>query len=271
MGGLTAVGVAALFASAALGQVIDDFTIADGSVTYAERNINRVGGSSAGTGDFIVGGTDHMFQNWWWFRAGAMPQERALSNQILGNAGGNHASLIYHEPVEGHGTIEFQLEYTVTELTGDIGLVQIGFNILNRSNAPTTVNFFSYADFDVSGTFGDDRATINGISNQFQRIVDSSASVFYTASSTGLTHWEIDDFSDIREKLTDVDIDDLADLTSPFGPGDYTGAFQWTIELAAEGATGDSFVGSVAKQVTIPEPSSLLLLGLGASLVRRRR
>ncbi len=265
---------ALVFMGPALGDVIDDFSIVDGGVTYAEREINRNGGSGSGSADFIVGGTDHLFQNWWWFRAGGMTSERALANQVHGAVTSpNSASLIYHEAVEGHGTLEFRFDYTVTEtIPGTAGLVQIAYSIRNLMNQATELNFFSYTDYDLNGTASDDQATIGGASNHRQRIFESGFEAMVIASATSLSGWEIADFADIRNALTDGDIDDLANMTSPFGPGDYTGAFQWSVDLSPAGSLGDTLTGSLTKSVTIPEPASLALLSLGGlALIRRRR
>lgn len=257
----------------AFADVINDFSLVDGGVTYAEREINRNGGSGAGSADFILGGADHMFQNWWWFRAGGMTAERGIANQVSGAVTSpNSASLVYHEAVEGHGTLEFRFDYTVTEtIPGTAGLVQIAYSIRNLMNSPTDVNFFSYTDYDLNGTAGDDSATIGGASNNRQRVFEPGVEGLVIASGSSLTGWEIADFAVIRNALTDGDIDNLANMTSPFGPDDYTGAFQWATALSAAGTLGDTFTGSLTKSVTIPEPASLALLSLGGLALLRRR
>jgi hypothetical protein len=265
--------IAVLSCAPAFADVINEFTLVDGGVTYAERDINRVGGSGAGNADFRVGGNDHLFQNWWWFRAGDMTSERALSNQVSGAmTSANSASLIYHEAVEGHGTLEVRLEYTATEtVPGVSGLVQIGWSVRNLMNQPTSLNFFSYTDYDLDGTAGDDQATIGGPGNNRQRVFDPLVDASVIGSASGLSAWEIAGFAGIRSKLTDGMIDNLANAGSPFGPGDYTGAFQWTASLTAAGTLGDTLTGSLTKSVTIPEPASLALLALGGLLMARRR
>ena len=65
---------------------------------------------------------------------------------------------------------------------------------------------------------------------------------------------------------------DLNNSGSPFGPGDYTGAFQWRVELAPAGSLGDTFTSSIVKRVeVVPEPAAVLLLAVGLGLLWRRR
>lgn len=255
----------------ALADTINEFTLRDGGITYSETALIG-GGSGAGSASFLVGGDDHLFQNWWWFRQADMGREQALGRQVEGAVTAPNSARMTYVQGEGNGNVMYSLEYTLTQLNNLTGMVQISWTVRNLDSVPRIVNLFSYTDFDLSGSAGDDRATINGVSNQFQSIFDSETVAALTASSTALTRWEIDDYSDIRDKLENGAVDDLANARSPFGPGDYTGAFQWLMELAPRGDElgRDMMNGSLVKIVQIPEPASLLLLGLGAALIRRK-
>ncbi len=80
----------------------------------------------------------------------------------------------------------------------------------------------------------------------------------------------MDSFANIRGLLTDNSITNLNNTGLPFGPGDFTGAFQWTVTLAP----GEAFTATASMTVTyIPAPSALALLGLGGLIGcgRRRR
>ncbi|MCH8275860.1 MAG: hypothetical protein IH851_13845, partial [Armatimonadetes bacterium] len=133
---------------------LDDFTLTDGTISYSERNL-RDGGAGSGLGDFMVGGTDHMFQNWFWFRGGSLGNEVALSNQTFGSlTGANIADLTYVEAT-GAGDLQFDLRYTLTSHNNDTrGDMDIDITVTNLSGQRLFFDMFSYTDYDLGGTLG---------------------------------------------------------------------------------------------------------------------
>ncbi len=267
-----------------------EFTIADGSVTYHLENLEEQRlGLVGGLADYFVGGPSHTFQNWWWYRSHMDTREYALGGtpeshtQIFGQVTApNSARIIYSEPIhDGQlpNALLFDFEYTLSDLMPDtekpdLGILTIAFKVRNLADHTIPVHLFGYFDFDVNGDFVDDVAELGGVSNHIQHVADipqgtqNPADGVVIASSTGLAGWQISPFADILADLSDDNIDNLSNSGSPFGPGDYTGAFQWSFELEP----GGEFVGSLTKIVNVvPEPSSLLGLGLGGALLLARR
>jgi hypothetical protein len=277
---------AACFGLIAVGsaQTIDSFSLSHGGWTYNERNLTAADGtgSDGGEADFLnPQGTDNMFQNWWWFGTADNGREMALHNQVSGEqTSPSSARIVYVEDAgpNSPGALEFDLEYTLTSIPGtDTAAVQIGWKIHNLSDTEQTLTFFSYSDFDLNDSSGDDTGTFIA-PNQFQ-LTDGNPAVFggLIASVSRLDGWEQGTFSDLRDKLTDGDNDTLANATSPLGPADLTQGFSWTMTLAANGAAngGDQMVGSLVKYVhnPVPEPTTLAVMSIAAAglLARRRR
>lgn len=259
------VAVVAFSVSPVLAQ-IDSFTLTDGALIYTERNL-RTGGAGAGSGDFILGGADNMFQNWWWFRAANMGAEVALSNQTFGSlSGANTVDLTYVEST-GAGDLQFDFHYTLTSFNSDTrGDVDIDITVTNLSTQRIFFDIFSYTDFDLAGTFGGDSAVIGGAGNSRQLVSDGivTGELILSLAPGG---WEIGAFPTIRDKLTNGTPDVLSNSGSPFGPGDYTGAFQFGDGLDP----GETFTARLSKIVEIPEPSALLALLFIAPVVLRGR
>ncbi len=268
---------------------IGSFTISDGSVTYGATGLigNRITAGGGAEAQYIVGGPNHLFQEWWWYRSPGDTREYALSNQVFGAITSPQSVFLrYLEPIGDGGVPDallFELEYTVTDLAPgsekpDWGILQIAWKVRNLTASPVEVNLFSYTDFDLNRDSGDDTAFITGTINNEQIISDipqgtqNPTTALYNASGTALTAWEIGPFPAVRTKLANTTIDNLANTVSPFGPGDYTGAFQWTFPLNPAGQQGDQLIGSVVKQVVVvPEPGTLLALGSGLALLALRR
>jgi hypothetical protein len=267
--------------SAGFAQTIDSFTLTHGGWTYEERDLegagDRVGGGDA---DFTNPlGVDNMFQNWWWYGTELNGRENALGNQVSSSTTASSARIVYVEDAGPNSpdALLFDLEYTLTSLSPALAIVQIGWKVHNLSDIEQTVTFFSYSDFDLNDSSGGDSGVFIA-PNQFA-LTDANplVSAGLIASVSRLDGWEQAPFADIRDKLTDTDLDTLANATSPLGPDDLTHAFSWTFTLAPNGAAngGDQMVGSLVKFVNnpVPEPSTFAVMAIAAGglLARRRR
>ncbi len=71
--------------------------------------------------------------------------------------------------------------------------------------------------------------------------------------------------------LVDTSVTNLNNSGLPFGPGDYTGAWQWDLVIGAgESATVSSSFGTTPP-AEVPEPSSYALVSLGVGLMAALR
>ena len=262
-------------ASFAAAGTIKSFSLTDNGWTYAEENLIGFSTSScAGFADlFFEDGPDHFYQNWWWYRGEGDSREFALSNQTAGVAAGNTALLTYLEPVAGVAdAVEFTLNYQLQGVSSTEAIIRIDWSVTNKTGDPLEIDFFAYMDVDLNGFAGDDSADLIDFGPSLGQIQVTDGALQMDLISDivqgiELTGWEIDAFPVARNKLADPDLDDLTNSGSPFGPGDFAGAFQHTTVLTAF----DSAYGSLIKHIVIPTPGTLVVLVMGLIPARRRR
>lgn len=262
------IAAAALCAGQARAQ-LPAFTITDGSSQLAVGALvgNRttaVGGVASLQTSTGVAPVDHVFQNWFWYRTASDSREYALANQLpQSNASGNRAELIYSEPVnDGQipDALRFELEYTLSDRTGPANrpetvVVTVAFKVRNMLNAPVSLQFFSYNDFDLNASAGGDRCAVNGTAGHIQSVGDPSGTQFedvqalYIASATSHIAYEVDTYPNLLAALANGAVDNLSNGGAPFGPGDYSGANQWSVILAPAGQPQDTLLGSVTLEI----------------------
>lgn len=204
---------------------------AQGTLTDANAEFSHSGSAGTfGLGDFhpnAPGGDDHMYQNWWYYRVQGDPSE--LNFPVPPPM----QSYIGNQAVFNFSEAQFDAEWTI-DLTG------AGMNaaeavhtmvITNTGATDLDLSLFCYLDLDVLGSGSDSAALFNGDPTHL-RITDSTGaySDFLAVNSTA---YEVSSFPSLRTSLQDTTPTDLASTGVPFGPGDFTGAFQWDLLIPA--------------------------------------
>ncbi|CAG0993924.1 hypothetical protein PHYC_02452 [Phycisphaerales bacterium] len=243
--------------------------------TLSDRNsiVTIDDASQAGMSNWFIDGTDHMFQQWFWFRVGAAPEASidtlALTGSFITDTNPfddpapDTLSLRYSAP-----GFDIQPTWVLRGSTPGSARSDIAesISITNFGNGPLSISFLQYCDFDLNGTSGGDRALIPG--PLFNTALQDEAGIVLSESVVAPmpSHYEAANFPSILGRLNDGAPDVLADFAGPVF-GDCTWAFQWDFVIPA----GQSVVISKDKTIT-PAPGALVLLGLaGLSVARRRR
>ncbi len=231
-------------------------TIRDGD---AEFSVN-----ADGTFDFKPDGTvDHLFEIGAWYRRnGVDNQEHRILNIVDFNCAGSRGTFLFSEN-------DFDLTAIFT-LTDGPGPGQATVNIIeeyvNTGEGDLSLSIFNYFDLDVGGTPGGDEAVL--ISSDLIRVTDQAdGGDFLDIEIDDADAYQVAEWPGLLDLLDDFDIDDLDNSGLPFGPGDFTGAFQSELLIPNRGER--IITGRLA--ANIPEPASLSLLGLMSLAVLPRR
>ena len=241
-------------------------SITSGDVTFAYTDFGQGTGNTTNT-DFIGAATgDQMYESWWFFRVSGDGAETAFAAPDLEDYSlGDYASLDWTD-VAGRGLFDANLNVAVF----DGGAV--GGNLFQEMNitatVPLTLELFHYTDFDLLSSPGNDSASLDFVGADIQMTitegVTSTSFIGYGADNYAVTSWR-----QLLNRLTNGNVTNLTDTGLPFGPGDFTGAYQWSLTLAAgETATVLTQFGTDAPllpptAMPTPEPGTGVLMGLG--------
>jgi len=224
----------AVLATSALAQTGTGGTITDGDVIFTQGNSPSGTGGSTGTGPLAdmktlgASGADHVFQNWWWYRVeGVDTREFALADATSGSWVGNTGTINYTLP-----NFSAVLTYVVTDTGTNAGRVVTSLVVRNTTANPITVHLYNYHDFDLQPNLGDDQAILTGPNSI--RVFDVGGTIRGQYIGTGASAYAVAAFATLRDLLTNTAVNTLGNTGLPFGPGDFTGAFQWDVTLAPD-------------------------------------
>ncbi len=255
---LVPIAVMLAAASIALGQGV----ITDGDARFEFNN-----STTPGSADFQPDGTtDHLFQNWWWWRvegenmetpAQWLPEDQSYV--------GNRAELADWD-TKGRFSWRLILELHDGANPGQASILE-SFTVTNLTNENLSINIYNYLDADVGGSFGGDSAVLMGDPTGRTMEITDVGGDFVQFHEHGASAYQVTAFPLLRNELNDGGVDNLDNSGLPFGPGDFTGAYQWTMVIPPH-QRGKFFEEIL---INIPEPASLGLLVIGGLCMLRRR
>jgi hypothetical protein len=247
-------------------------SITSGDVTFAYTSFAQ-GNNDTTNADFTgAGPNDQVYESWWFFRVSGDGRETAFSAPDAEDYSlGDYATLDWTD-VAGRGLFDATLNVAVI----DPG---VGGNLFQEMNvtalADLTIDVFHYSDFDVAGSAGSDSASLISAGPDVEIGISDGGGTIVPFVGYGANGFKVTDWSNgggsrsLLRDLTDNNTDDLDDSGLPFAAGDFTGGFQWTLNLVAgETATLLTQFGTDApllppSAMPAPEPGSAILMGLG--------
>ena len=258
LGGLFA-AVAPQRADAALLTLIDGNSSADFDTAASANNYN-----------WFVDGNDKLAQQAFWYRIGPAGPESSVHTLSIGlqgltdgNFDGNSDTLFVR--YNGAG-FRIETTYTLRGGTPGSGASDMGelITIYNLGASPLDFHFFQYADFDLSAADTIKFTNANAV-QQF-----GGTRLTETIITPVPSHHEAAFFPVTLNKLNDgvaTTLSDTPALGNAIGAGDVTWAFQWDVSIPV----GGTFQISKDKNLAVPEPGTIALLAMGASLLVKRR
>jgi len=206
----------------------------DASYTYLGFDNGPCGDRVSFVPGTVGGAIDVAWQNWWWFGINGAPESQ-LPTPSAQSYVGDTATLSFSSI--GVSGLDATLIGRVIDGAGDnTANWQERLTIFNGSPNTVTLDVFQYADIEVGGTYNGDLADrVAPGDATWIRITDPAVPANYQDHrALAPSGYRVVAYAQLCNVLADGAEDDLLDEGLPFGPGDYTGAFEWReIQLAS--------------------------------------
>ncbi len=246
-------GIAAMVAVvAAIPATAGVYTLADGN-SVVKLNTE----TSDGVFSWKVDQTEHMFQQWFWYRIGSTGAEQSIDTMAISSQDGSGNS---HTTTYMGDGFTIEPTFVLTGGAADSGQSSLGERIMfaNTGDASLDFHFYQYVDFNLNGTAGGD--TVKFMSNSMVQQYEGDTIVGEEVLTPEPVGHEAAYWQSTLIDLADGDPTTLNNQDTA-GPGDVTWAFQWDFTLAP----GETYM-IIKEKTVVPVPSAVVLGIIGLSL-----
>ena len=246
-------------------------SITDGDVTFAYTTFAQGNNLTTRANFTGAGPGDQVYENWWFFRVSGDSRETPFTAPTSEDYSlGNYATLDWAD-MSSRGLFSATLNIAVMDPGTGGNLFQ---EMVITALGAVTLEIFHYADFEVGGSSGTDSASLVSSSPDIQISVSDGTNsvpwIGYGADAYKVTRYATNgNPRSIIMDLTDNGVDNMNNTGLPWAPGDFTGAFQWSLSLTAgQSVTLLSQWGANAPllpptSMPTPEPGSAVLMAIG--------
>ncbi|TDR41558.1 hypothetical protein DFR29_11040 [Tahibacter aquaticus] len=197
-----------------------------------------------------VGTGDQLFESGWWFRIQGDTAETVFTAPTTQNYTLDLATINWTDL--GGRSLAVTKTHTISSPGAGIGQVATVVTVTNNAATAITLHLFNMIDLDVNGSAATDNATLVQ-PNNYIRVADASAGTCEYRAPEAVAYLVLPfaAATDVAAQLSNATVTDFANTGLPFGPGDFTGGFQYTLQLAA-GATGSVRLFVACNQTATP-------------------
>ena len=243
----------------------------DGDALFDSTLPSSATGTSGGSTNFrpsIGSSANHLSQQSWHFRINGMHNRQFMFSENQGNpiqsgmftsTGSYVWSGLAGGILDAQLTIELQDGSAPNEAT----LTQT-MSLTNTSSSMFTLSLFHYADINAGGSPSLNNA--NALNSSLLNIAKGNDFVHW--QGIGADAYDYRPFNNLFNTLTSPGILDLNSPQSPMLGTDFTGAFQWDLDI--EPGDSVSVTSIISSNIAIPAPGAALLLA-GPVLISSRR
>ncbi len=219
-----------------------------GTITEGDVSFTRTASSFDGTpeahftGVTTTAAADQLFEFGWWYRLAGESQETPFGTPATENYAGESSALGWLGL--GGGTFSAVEDAVVHDLgvpgdTTDGGWILSHLTIFNISGAQLDLTIFHAADIDVNGTSSDSAALYQWDHWRAIRVDDPTTAdyIYYVARDETASSFRVEPFaSSVTNLLNDGLFTSFDQTGLPFGPGDFTGGWQFPLSIPAGGS-----------------------------------
>ncbi|MGE0784666.1 MAG: DUF4215 domain-containing protein [Sandaracinaceae bacterium] len=209
-------------------------------------SVTSTGGYSVNFRNY-TGGPDQAFEIGFFVRGAGGTAETRLAAPDTATYAGSVMTMTY---LNAGGTgLGVTIVGTLSSSSTTLATLSFVATVTNAGVAAAPLELFAYVDYDVAAGASTDSATlVAGLPAAQILVTDSTSTARMTG--VGVTHYQVQAWAALRNALTDTAVTTLADTGLPFGPGDFSGAFQWSLSVPAAGTATASF----SAEITSPPP-----------------